>query len=138
MANEVYNLYRKYLSEPMDYRLGLGKIAYRKAKEKMQTRMNSWDAFNGAICLSLMCLCGDGNFTYNDYEIFKTISECSPTYQEACGTVRELNYNLIMSKIRSCGEDVISQCLYLCAVIFAIKGSYGNDEDAIVRGLSRY
>ena len=137
MANEVYNLYRKYLNEPMSYRLSLGKIAYRKAKEKLQTCMSSWDAFNGAICLSLMCLCGDGNFTYNDYEIFKEISGCSPTYQEACGTVRELSYNLIINKIRGCNQDTVGQCLYLCSVIFAIKGSYGNDEDAIVRGLSR-
>ena len=137
MANEVYNLYQKYLNESMSYRLGLGKIAYRKAKEKLQTCMSSWDAFNGVICLSLMCLCGDGNFTYNDYEIFKEISECSPTYQEACGTVSELNYNLIINKIRGCNQDTVGQCLYLCAVIFAIKGSYGNDEDAIVRGLCR-
>ena len=122
----------------MSYRISLGKVAYKKLENALKVKFDSWNAFNGVISFSVMCLCGDGNFTYNDYEIFKTISECSPTYQEACGTVRELNYNLIINKIRSCGEDVISQCLYLCAVIFAIKGSYGNDEDAIVRGLSRY
>ena len=81
MANEVYNLYRKYLSEPMDYRLGLGKIAYRKAKEKMQTRMNSWDAFNGAICLSLMCLCGDGNFIC----AYTYLTECYFSCTVVCG-----------------------------------------------------
>ncbi len=138
MQQFVYDLYLKYSKEPIDYRIKLAQTAYRKVEEKLKDRYNSWDAFNGVICLTLMCLCGDGDLTYNDYEIFKKISKASPTYNELCETVGNLNYKLIVDKYRVCGQETLGQALYLVAVVFACKGSYGDDEKAIVNALSHY
>ena len=138
MQQYVYDLYLKYSKESMSYRLSVAQSAYRRTEEMLKNRYNSWDAFNGVICLTLMFLCGDGNFTYNDYEIFKQIANASPTYQEACDTVDALDYNLIIDKYRACGEQTLAQALILAAAVFACKGSFGRNETSMVDALSHY
>lgn len=138
MQQYVYDLYVKYSKEPMNYRIGIAQSAYRRTEEMLRNKYNSWDAFNGVICLTLMCLCGDGNFTYNDYEIFKQITNASPTYKEACDTVDNLDYNLIINKYRACGEQTLAQTLVLVAAVFACKGSFGRNEEIMVDALSHY
>jgi hypothetical protein len=138
MQQYVYELYLKYSREPMESRINLARIAYRKTEEQLQKKYNSWDAFNGVICLTLMCLSGDGNLTYNEYELFKKVSNSSPTYDQLMDTAMELDYELIVNKYRVCGQETLGQALVLCAIMFACKGSYGSNEKAMVNALSRY
>lgn len=140
MAQQIYELYSKYSRESMSYRLSLGKIAYKKLENALKVKFDSWNAFNGVISFAVMCLCGDGNLSENDYQIFKEISGCSPTYRELCMTANDVskNYSLISRNIKSCGQDCIGYALHLASVIFACKGSYGRDEQAIVHSLISY
>lgn len=138
MQQYTYELYLKYSNEPITKRISTAQISYRKTEEHLRRVYDSWNAFNGVVCLTLMCLCGDGNLTYNDYEIFKTVSNTSPTYDQLCDTANELDYQLIVDKIRACGQETIGMALVLCASLFACKGSYGSNEKAMVNALSRY
>ncbi len=138
VSNEIYNMYVKYSRESMSYRIRLGQIAYKKTENALKVKFDSWNAFNGIISFALMCLCGDGNLSESDYHIFKDISGCSPTYRELCMTANDVskNYSLIIRNIRSCGQEAVGYALHLASVIFACKGSYGRDEEAIVKTLS--
>ena len=57
--SEVYNLYLKYSRETMSYRIRLAQIAYKKLENALKVKFDSWNAFNGVISFSVMCLCGD-------------------------------------------------------------------------------
>lgn len=138
MQQYVYELYLKYSKESFDSRIQLAQIAYRKTEEQLRRKLSSWDAFNGVICLTLMCLCGDGNLTQSDYEIFKRVSNATPTYNELYDTARSLNYQLIIDKYRECGPEALGQALVLSAIMFACKGSYGQDEQVMINALSKY
>lgn len=140
MSQQIYDLYSKYSRESMSYRISLGKVAYKKLENALKVKFDSWNAFNGVISFSVMCLAGDGNLTENDYQIFKAISGCSPTYNELYQTARDVskNYALIIRNIKSCGQDCIGYALHLASVIFACKGSYGRDDQAIVNSLYNY
>ena len=100
MQQYVYELYLKYSKEPLETRIHLAQIAYRKTEEQLKRLYDSWNAYNGVICLTLMCLSGDGNLTYNDYEIFKRVTNASPTYDQLMDTAMELDYQLIIDKYR--------------------------------------
>lgn len=138
MQQYVYELYLKYSREPMERRISLARTAYRKTEELLQRKYDSWNAYNGVICLTLMCLSGDGNLTYNEYEIFKKVTNASPTYDQLLDTAMELDYNLIIDKYRACGQETLAQAVVLCAIMFACKGSYGSNEKAMANALSRY
>lgn len=140
MSQQIYDLYSKYSRESMSYRISLGKVAYKKLENALKVKFDSWNAFNGVISFSVMCLAGDGNLTENDYQIFKAISGCSPTYNELYQTARDVskNYALIIRNIKSCGQDCIGYALHLASVIFACKGNYGRDDQAIVNSLYNY
>ena len=103
MSQQIYDLYSKYSRESMSYRISLGKVAYKKLENALKVKFDSWNAFNGVISFSVMCLAGDGNLTENDYQIFKAISGCTPTYNELYQTARDVskNYSLIIRNIKS-------------------------------------
>ena len=138
MQQYVYELYQKYSNEPLERRISLARTSYRKVEEHLGRKYNSWDAFNGVICLTLMCLSGDGYLTQSEYEIFKKVSNASPTYNELLDTACNLDYQLIIDKYRACGPETLGHAVVLCAIMFACKGSYGRDEQALVNALSLY
>lgn len=138
MQQYVYELYQKYSNDPLERRISLARTAYRKMEEHLGRKYNSWDAFNGVICLTLMCLSGDGYLTQNEYEIFKKVSNATPTYNELLDTACNLDYQLIVDKYSACGPEALGLAVVLCAIMFACKESYGRDEQALINALSRY
>lgn len=138
MQQYVYELYLKYSNEPLERRLSLARTAYRKTEEYLRKTYDSWNAFNGVLCLTLMCLSGDGNLTRSDYELFRSVSNTTPTYDELYDMAESLNYQLIIDKYRAGGQETLGQAIVFCAIMFACKGSYDSNEKAIVNALSRY
>ena len=138
MQQFVYDLYVKYSNEPIERRISLARIAYRKTEEHLRKFYDSWNAFNGILCLTLMCLSGDGNLTQRDYDLFRQVSDTTPTYDELYDMATSLNYQLIIDKYRVGGQELLAQALILCATMFACKGSYGRDEQALVDALSKF
>ena len=63
MSQQIYDLYSKYSRESMSYRISLGKVAYKKLENALKVKFDSWNAFNGVISFSVMCVAGDGNLT---------------------------------------------------------------------------
>ena len=138
MQQFAYELYVKYSNQPIEYRISLARTTYRKIEEQLRKYYDSWNAFNGILCLTLMCLSGDGNLTQRDYELFRQVSDTTPTYDELYDMATSLNYQLIIDKYRACGQETLAQAVVLCAIMFACKGSYGRDEQALVDALSKY
>ena len=132
--SEIRYFYNKYICEPMETRLRLGAIAYKKLEEELRTVYSSWDAFNACIDLTIMFLCGDGDFTRKDYDIFIAVSKKSPTYDQAYDTARAVskNYTNIINKYKTLNTSLRASIVYLASVIFACKGSFGRSEEIMV------